>query len=192
MEALSRTTLALLGARGSGKSTVGPLVAGLVQRPWMDLDDEVLSLGRRAGFPAASTGELLIRAGLARFRDLEAAALRRVLEPSLRVVLSTGGGVVEREDNRSWLQRSAYTVFLSVPVDALRARLHADPTPRPALLSRDPAGDGAEAEVEAVLARREPLYRACADLVLECGSAAPSELAERIVRSLPDDLRRSA
>jgi len=184
----TRSTLALVGARCSGKSSVGRKVAERLGRPWMDLDEEVLPLGRRAGFPAATTGELLTKAGIALFRELEAAALRRVLEPSLRVVLATGGGVVEREDNRVWLARSAFTVFLSVPVEVLKARLRADPTPRPPLLG----GGDAEAELSELLARREPLYRGCADVVIECGDAPADEVAERVVAALSEELRRSA
>ena len=176
---VARRTLALLGLRCSGKSTVGKALARTLARPFVDLDDEVLRLSRYAGWSAPSVGALLERAGAARFRDLEAAALRRWLEPCARVVLATGGGIVEREDNRVWLARSAFSVFLSVPVAVLRKRLVADPTPRPALLGQD-----AVSEVEELEARREPLYRDVADLVLECGDAPAEEIAARIASAL--------
>jgi shikimate kinase len=170
-----RDTISLLGLRCSGKTSVGRALAAELSRAFVDLDEEVLRTGRYAGWRAASAGELLERAGLAVFRDLEAAALRRALEPSPRTVLATGGGVVEREDNRAWLARTARCVFLSVPVATLEARLRADPSPRPALLGGDAA-----AELGELLARREPHYRALAELVVECGAESPAEIARRI------------
>jgi shikimate kinase len=124
-------------------------------------------------------GELLERAGEARFRDLEAAALRRLLEPSPELVLATGGGVVERADNRTWLARTARCVFLSVPLELLAERLRADPSPRPPLV-----GGELLAELAELRARREPHYRTLAEIALECGDAAPSEIAARIRAAL--------
>ena len=54
-------------------------------------------------------------AGQARFRDFESAALRGLLEPGQRLVVATGGGVVERADARTWLQRAAHCVWLDAP-----------------------------------------------------------------------------
>lgn len=170
-----RATIALLGARGSGKSTLGRLLAPALGLAFVDLDERVLELGRQAGWRAGSAGELLAAAGQARFRELEAGALRRVLEPSPRLVLATGGGVVERADNRSWLARCARGIYLVVPEQLLAARLRADPTPRPALLGDDPV-----AEIGALLARREPHYRALSEFVLECGEDPPARLVERL------------
>jgi len=171
-----RDTLALLGLRCSGKSTVGRLLAAELGRPFVDLDEEVLRLGRYAGWRAASAGELLALAGPAVFRELEAAAVRRAFEPSPRTVVATGGGVVERADNRVWLARAARCVFLSVPLAELAARLRADPSPRPPLLGgADPA-----AELPQLLALREPLYRALAETVIECGTDAPERVAARV------------
>lgn len=180
MSALPGRPIALVGARGAGKTTVGRLLATRLARPFVDLDEDVLRGGRRAGETASSVGELLQRVGAVRFRGFEAAALRAVLEPGARVVLATGGGVVEREDNRAWLHRCALTVFLSVPVEVLQRRLRDDPTPRPSLTGADPVD-----EVPAVLARRAPLYRGVADHVVECGEASAEEVVERVRAALP-------
>jgi len=175
----ARAVLALVGPRCSGKTSVGRALAGRSARPFVDQDAELLRFGIHSGWRVHSVGELLTQAGQARFRDLEAAVLRRVLEPGLRVVLATGGGVVEREDNRAWLARAAFTVYLEVPEELLRRRMAAQPGERPALLGTDPV-----AEVGELLARRAPLYRAVADLVLDCGDAAPEELAGRLAAEL--------
>jgi shikimate kinase len=102
-----------------------------------------------------------------------------MLEPSQRLVLATGGGVVDRADNRAWLARSARCVYLSVPLEILAARLRSDPAPRPPLLGLDPVD-----ELAALLARREPHYRALAEVVIECGDATPAELVERVRSAL--------
>jgi shikimate kinase len=183
--------IALLGMRGAGKTTVGRVLARRLDRPFVDLDERTLVQGRRAGVRAgvraASVGELLRRAGRGRFRDFEAAALRAVLEPGDTVVLATGGGVVEREDSRVWLERAARSVFLSVPVEILAERLRRDPTDRPAL-----AGADVLRELPLLLAAREPLYRSLAECVVECGDDPPEEVAERIAAALGVALRAAS
>jgi len=171
----ARATIALLGPRGAGKSTVGALLARALELPFVDLDLETLRAGRHAGLRAPSVGALLAQAGQALFREVEAGALRRILEPCPRLVLATGGGVVERADNRAWLARTARSYYLRVPPDVLARRLAADATLRPALLG----GDSLE-EIETLLARREPLYRALATAVIECGDDPPARVAERL------------
>jgi len=180
MERKDRETIALLGLRCSGKTTVGRLLATELGLPFVDLDDETLRAGQYAGWHVGSVGELLERAGRAVFRDLEASALRRVLEPSPRLVVATGGGVVERSDDRAWLARVARCIYLSVPTEVLERRLASDPTPRPPLLGGKDAVD----ELARLRARREPLYRALAEIEIECGDSPPEEIARRIRESL--------
>jgi len=162
--ALPNGPLALIGMRGAGKTTVGKLLAERIGRPFLDLDQETLRRAREAGVEVASAGELL-RANPARFRDFEAAALRRICEPSLRVVLACGGGVIEHSDSRAWLRRSARVVWLDVPLAKLRERVAKDGRDRrPSLTGADPVE-----ELEAVLARRVSQYRALSDHVVAVG-----------------------
>jgi len=173
--------LALLGLRCSGKSTLGRALAARLGRPFVDLDEELLGTAGRAGLEGRSAGELLERHGEARFRELEAEALRQVLERG-PLVLATGGGVVERPDNRAWLARKARCILLDVPLDVLLARRAADPRARPLLGAADPA-----AEYAHLWQRREPLYRALAAAVLSCGEAPVEALVARLVElSEPD------
>lgn len=174
-----RSVIALLGLRCSGKSTLARLLAAELGRASVDLDEEALRFARYAGWHVASVGELIERAGWAVYRELEAVALRRVLEPEPRVVLATGGGVVERADNRVWLARTARRVYLSVPLATLAARMRADATPRPPILGADAA-----LELPELLARREPHYRALAEIVLECGDEEPPALVRRLLAAL--------
>lgn len=179
---MSARPIALLGLRCSGKSTVGRMLARRLGRRLVDLDDEILRFGGYAGTSEETLGDLLDRIGLGRFRDLEAGVLKKLLEPAPCVVLATGGGVVERADNRAWLSRVPLCVWLSVPVDVLQERLARDDTYRPALLGRDPVS-----EVPDLLSRRAGHYRELAEVVIEAGERPPDVLAEQIFAQLGQD-----
>ena len=176
----ARNVLALLGLRASGKSTLGRALARELGLAFVDLDLELLQAAKRAGLKASSAGELLARQGEREFRALEAHALRRVLEPGPRLVLATGGGVVEREDNRAWLARAAHCVLLVVPAEVLAARRAADPLARPPLAG---AADPRQ-EAELLWRRREGHYRALAEIVLEAGREPPEVLLARLLEAL--------
>jgi len=156
--------IALIGARGSGKSTVGRALSALLGLAFVDLDGETS--------PAEPAGSLLARVGLEEFRARELAALRRVLERAGSFVLATGGGVVETEEARALLAAGARCVWLDAPAAVLRARLAADPAPRPPLL-----GEDALEEIEAVLARRAGLYAGLASATVD--ATGPPERVAR-------------
>src|SRR5262249_29258766 len=86
----------LIGLPGSGKTTTGRLVASLLGWPFMDVDDLIeRAVGKRVERIFAENGE-------ERFRELEYGALAEALE-SRRVVIATGGGCIERAENRALL-----------------------------------------------------------------------------------------
>ena len=169
-------TVTLLGYRGTGKTTVA---AGLARRLgclWWDADIE---LERRVGTTIAS---FLRDHGEPHFRDEESGVLGELLATP-EGVLATGGGVILRPGNRERLrERGGCVVWLTAPSPILRRRLAADPTTvsrRPGLTGADPL-----AEIESILAAREPLYRECADVVIDASVASPDEVVESILRAL--------
>ena len=178
-----KPTLALVGPRCAGKSRVGRLLAERLGLSFLDLDDRVAAFGRRAGHASAQAGALLLEVGRARFRALEAAALRSVLEPEVELVLATGGGVVERSENRAWLQRSAEVLWLDAEPATSARRMADDPTLRPALLP----GGSPEAELTQLALRRTPLYRALARVRVATDDLEP----DAVVRALLTELEPS-
>jgi shikimate kinase len=175
----AKRSLALIGMRGSGKSSVGARVAERLGRPFVDLDLALAALAEREGESGepASAGDLLARLGEARFRELEARALRELLEPAPCLVLATGGGVVLREDNRALLGRSSLCVWLRAEPALLAARIAADPQARPALLGTDPLS-----ELTEILERRTPLYEELADRQVEVAGKELDAVAREVAR----------
>jgi len=168
--------VSLIGYRGSGKSTVAAELAHGLGCGWIDADAALEeSLG-------TTIADLVRDRGEGVFRDAEAAMLEALLARA-DGVLATGGGVVLREGNRRLLrQRGGLVVWLTAPAAELRRRLAADPATR----TRRPALGGGDvlAEIDAALEAREPLYRSCADLEVDVGSARPDEIAARILARL--------
>ncbi len=166
--------LALVGLRGAGKSSVGRALAAALGRPLVDLDRAV-----EAG-AGCTIAALFATRGEAAFRDLEAAALARALTDAPPPVVATGGGVVLRAENRAALA-GAFVVYLAAPPDLLAARVAADPGTggsRPAL-----APGGPLAEAAALLAARDPLYRAVAHAVVDA-TGPLDEVAARVAAAL--------
>lgn len=161
--------LALVGFRGTGKSTVGRLVSEGLGRPFVDADRELESrLGRSIASIFAESGE-------AAFRDEEERLLRELTQrPGL--VLATGGGVILRETNRDALRRFGFVAWLKADPATLAARLGNDPAGRPALTPL-----GLLDEVAAVLESRIPFYREVAVVEIETAGSTPSEVAREVV-----------
>jgi len=164
--------LILIGYRGTGKTTVGRVLATKLNRAFFDADELVEAVA------GCSIADIFARAGEADFRDREAAALADLCARP-PAVLATGGGAILRESNRALLKASGFVVRLAAPPEVLWARICADTATaarRPALTS-----SGGEAEVRALLAAREPLYRATADFAVDCGAASPETVADAIL-----------
>jgi shikimate kinase len=162
--------LSLIGYRACGKSTLGPLVASRLRWPFTDLDQAITT---RIGMPIAA---YFSAHGEAAFREAETTELRTTLEMPGNLVLATGGGCILREENRGFIRAlGGVCVYLAVPAEILRQRLLANAGGRPSL-----TGGSVADEVSRVLAIREPLYRAVADVVLD-GTKPIAELLEALV-----------
>ena len=181
--------ICLVGLRCSGKSTVGRALAQLLGRPFFDLDQVLAQRWSAQIGVELSAGELLARFGEESFRERETAALAQLLQARDGRVIATGAGCVESEASRELLARSAWVVWLVVPLEEMARRMRADPTPRPALLAPDskdgdarPGLEAAVAELPLLAQRRDPWYRALADWTLDCGRRPARELASDLVR----------
>jgi shikimate kinase len=163
----------LIGPRGSGKSTAAELLAGRLGWGWVDADAEV---ERRAG---TSIRAIFAAEGEAGFRDRESAVLAELCRRE-RHVIATGGGVVLREENRRLL-RQGVVVWLTADVDTLYRRMSDDAGTaerRPAL------GVGGRAEVEQIVAAREPLYRSCADYTVDTAGKTAAQVVDEVLTLL--------
>lgn len=139
--------IVLVGLPGSGKSSVGHLLAERLDRPFIDLD---ALIARRTGM---SPAELIDSHGEAHFRRLESGALAEACAVP-GAVISTGGGAVSDPLNRWQLWEAGHVVWLDAPDRVLFERLVSDQTERPLL-----RGD-ALASLAGLRTAREPFYRA--------------------------------
>ncbi len=173
--------VALVGYRGTGKSTVGRLLADRLGLEFVDADRV---LEDRLGRPIA---RVFAEDGEPAFRDAEAGALAE-LTTRTGIVLATGGGAILRPENRLALRRFGFVAWLTAEPEVLAARLAANPGDRPALTDR-----GLLDEIATVLEARLPFYAEVADAAIETADRTPAEVAEVIAARLhARTLRRGA
>lgn len=163
--------LVLIGYRGTGKSTLGKLVAERLGMPYVSSDEEIV---RRAG---RSIPEIVAASSWARFRDLEEAVVADLASRD-GWVIDTGGGVVTRPQNVKRLRERGLVVWLQASVSDIVERIR-DSSDRPSL-----TGDkDFLAEVEEVLAERLPLYEAAAHLTIDTSELQIDEAVEALVQA---------
>jgi len=173
MPLIETSNIFLIGPRACGKTSLGRIVAGRLGAVFVDMD---ALLASRAG---ESIAEFVERNGWDAFRGLEKELLVEICLKSGQVV-ATGGGVVLLPENRDLLQRRGMVFYLKAGVSTLLSRLMADPLSdqRPALTNKS-----LEQEIREVLGRREPLYQACADMVIDA-EAVLEQMANAVVKAL--------
>lgn len=138
--------LILLGYRGSGKTSLGLYLSKCWEKPFLDTDHRVVEL------TGMSIPEIFNKGGETLFRDWESRVLKEALKLD-DVIIATGGGIVEREENRSLIARENRGLYLFADPNVLYERIKGDAN-RPALTNLD-----AKAEVLSVVTRRDPWYR---------------------------------
>lgn len=163
--------ITLIGYRGSGKTTLAATLAKLLACDWVDADVEI---ERRAG---KSIREIFEVEGEPAFRQWERDVIAELLTQS-ELVLAAGGGAVLDPKTRERMRNAGMVVWLRASLDILLKRIETDPSTTNRRPNLTPLGG--RAEIENLLAQREPLYRECAHFMLDVEHGSPEALAQTI------------
>jgi shikimate kinase len=161
--------IVLTGFMGSGKSTVGPLLAARLGWQFADVDQVIEA---DAGTTIA---EIFSRHGEKEFRDREHATIAR-LASGENLVMALGGGAIEREDTRDLLLKTPETVLvhLEVKLETTLNRCGGTESTRPVLAD--------QANLDSRYQRRLPLYR-MAHFTVHTDDLNPDQVATRILKT---------
>lgn len=161
----------LIGPMGSGKTTIGKQLAKLFKLDFYDCDHE---LERQTG---ASVSLIFDLEGETGFRERESRLLEQ-LTANKGVLISTGGGVICKEENRSLLRTRGLVVYLKTSIENQLRRLSQDKS-RPLLQTED--------RVQRLLdlaSVRNPLYDSTADLVFSTRDQSVHSTAKELFSAI--------
>lgn len=165
----------LIGMMGAGKTTVGKRLAQELGYRFMDTD---VLISKVAG---QSINEIFAKEGEDGFRELESKVLSELVAYQ-RFVVATGGGIILRRRNWSYLQQGL-VIWLDVPVEQLYQRLQGD-TSRPLLNAPDPLS-----KLQSIFDTRKSLY-AQADLRITINSdETPDLVLRKMIDKIPTVLK---
>ena len=161
--------ITLTGFMGSGKTTVGKVLADFLGCPFMDLDDLVV---KKAG---KSIPDIFAQDGEPAFRELEARLLRQTVAKYAEsaAVLALGGGAVLAPASVALLHEKTVCIYLRASLDTLLVRLAGETSGRPL----------ADASLADRLASREPIYEETAHVIIDTDGLSPDEVADEIIIS---------
>ena len=144
----------LIGPMGVGKSTIGRVLANIMNLRFFDSDQEIES-NTGADIPWIFDVE-----GESGFRERERKVIRQ-LSKRQDIVLATGGGVILAKQNRETLCSNGTVVYLTAPIKKLVDRTRKDKS-RPLLQTDDP-----EQKIIEIFNARNHLYKDTADIVID-------------------------
>jgi shikimate kinase len=166
------TKIILVGMMGAGKTTIGKLLSNQLGFNFIDLDRKI---EEKSGVKINTIFEIEGEEG---FREREYVALNEALAEE-KVVISTGGGVVVKEINRSLIKKSeAMVIYLKANLDILVGRLKNDKT-RPMLDK-----DNKQLSLQQLLSKREPFYENLADFIIDTSHLKTNDVLKMIIEKI--------
>lgn len=159
--------IVLCGMPGSGKTTVGRLLAERLHTDLVDTDAVIVERYGEINRIFAGHGEEY-------FRDIETRVIKEVAGKFSDAVISVGGGAVLRGENVQHLKETGRIIYLCADSQTLVKRLEGDKS-RPLL-----KGDTAE-RIGALMSARAGIYRACADFIIETDGLSPEKIVETVM-----------
>ncbi|MFG6337235.1 MAG: shikimate kinase [Lachnospiraceae bacterium] len=162
----------LIGFMGCGKSTVGLRLSYRLRRTIIDTDKEIEKEERR------TISDIFATDGEAYFRDRETAILRKLKDGVNNQIISVGGGLPVREENRALLHELGQVFYLCAEGRTIYERVK-DDTTRPLLQVDDPL-----TRINSLIKERDPYYRAVADVVITVDDRSFTEILDEIERNV--------
>ncbi len=173
LEVNGARNIILEGFMGSGKTTVSEILSDRLGLELMDTDSVIEETEGR------SISTIFEEDGEETFRQMEAELLRTIISEHWRdMVISLGGGLPLREENRKLLEKAGKVVYLKATAETVYERIKGDTT-RPLLQTADP-----KARIEELLKERGDKYDAAAELVIETDGKTPEEITGEIIDGL--------
>jgi shikimate kinase len=161
--------IVLIGYRGTGKSTVGKLLAARLGRELVSTDAEIVKRVKR------TIPEIVAQEGWEYFRELESEVCRELAGRD-HLVIDTGGGAILRAQNVEALKRNGTMFWLKASVETITKRIGRD-NQRPSLTGSKSFVD----EIQDMLRERTPKYQAAADHVITTDDRSIDQLAETLL-----------
>ena len=161
--------IVLMGYRGTGKSTVGRLLASRLGRELVSTDAEIIKRAQH------SIPEIVAKRGWEHFRDLESDICREFASRD-QLVIDTGGGAILRVQNVEALKKNGTVFWLTASVETIAKRIGSD-NQRPSLTGTESFVD----EIRDVLRERTPKYQAAADHSIATDNRSLNQLVETIL-----------
>jgi shikimate kinase len=163
--------IVLIGFMGAGKTKVGQRLSEALHRPFVDTDKMVEDT---VGATIQTIFETL---GEERFRELETETIKNMSRIRGEVI-ATGGGAIAKEENARLLKKDGFVVYLYARPEVLFSRISGE-TGRP--LADKMNG---QADMEVVLAQRDPLYREAADLIIDTSDKTLEAVGHEIFQAI--------
>ena len=161
--------IVLVGYRGTGKSTVGRLLAARLGRELVSTDAETVKRAQR------TIPEIVAQEGWEYFRDLESDICRELASRD-HLVIDTGGGAILRAQNVEALKRNGTVFWLTASVETIAKRIGGN-NQRPSLTGTKSFVD----EIEDMLRERTPKYQAAADHSIATDDRSINQLVETLL-----------
>ena len=161
----------LIGPMGSGKTSVGKLLANNLDKKFLDTDEEIM---KKTGVDITYIFDMEGEEG---FRKRECLALKECLTDN-NTVLSTGGGIVLSKENRNFLKDRGTVVYLQTSISSQVERTAATNN-RPLLHNENP-----EETLEKLMLTRGPLYEEIADITIMTDNKSLQEMSKEIQRAI--------
>jgi len=170
-----KTSIALIGFMGTGKTAVGKTLAAKLGREFVELDSLI---EQKAG---KTIPEIFQQDGEIGFRELEIEVAKEVADKK-NAVIACGGGIVLNKINIDRLRKECIIVYLAASPGIILKRTSGDENERPLLKAADKAW-----HIKELLRFRQPFYERAADIKINTSKLNTDLVAERIIKKLKEN-----
>ena len=159
----------LIGMMGSGKSSVGELLSRSLDLKFVDVDQVIQKEEDE------TINGIFKKKGEAYFREIESITLKKIKDYA---IVSCGGGIIKKENNRKFLKKSGITFYLKAKVETLEKRLINDKK-RPLIDKSD-----LKKSLEKIYYERKSLYKNCANFTIQTDETSLGDICDLIKEKL--------
>ena len=159
----------LIGMMGSGKSSVGELLSKSLDLKFIDIDQ---GIQKEEG---ETINDIFKKKGETYFREIENIKLKKIKDSA---IVSCGGGIIKKENNRKFIKKSGITFYLKAKVETLEKRLLNDKE-RPLINKSD-----LKKSLKKIYYERKNLYKNCANFTIQTDETSLSDICDLIKEKL--------